>query len=304
MSTLFDKFVKHYTSFSLNPKFRRLYEESWSGIDRSKEVPAIKDYLLKPDVGVDFLNKNVASKISGKEFDVKFCSVFCHQKPRVARTKASISKNAGSTPGCELGDLFIIFVLLDNNDNMHYCAGSLFQAKVKARLDSESQRALYDDDLDFLVPRFLEDRVTPKSKYRRMPTYSEGRAKALRYMILEPFFSRKNVQARYAPWSNDYQLRASTFLDGLLSGSDGLKVDPVNNPNGAWEIMVGDLLHTALTVPARKHPRGNADAVKVATSHFNNFRNFDTYAVVAEDNEKVGVPTLMVIAQSQEESNT
>ncbi|MCF5727027.1 hypothetical protein K3H43_06490 [Aeromonas veronii] len=304
MSNLFYHFVKQYTSFTQKPNFRRFYENSWLGIDKSKEVSAIRDYLLKPNVGVDYLNKHVASAISNSDFDVKFCSVFCHQKPRVTRTKESIKNNAGSTNSCELGDLFILFVLLDKNDKMHYCAGSLFQAKVKSKLDSESQRALYDDDLDFLVPHFLEKRITPNSKYRKMPTYNEGRAKALRYLILEPAFSPEHVQARYSPWSNDYQLRASTFLDGLLSGSDGLKADPINNPHGSWEIIVSDLLHTALTVTARKPARGNTDAVKVATSHFNNFRNLDAYSVVTEDKEKYGVPTLMVIAQSKENFDT
>ncbi|WP_199481266.1 hypothetical protein [Vibrio owensii] len=304
MTTLFDKFLQHYTSSSQNLEFRRRYEESWSMIDRSKEVPAIKDYLLKPGVGVDFLNKNVASKISNKDFDVKFCSVFCHQKPRVTRTPASIKKNAGSTKRCELGDLFVIFVLLDNNDNMHYCACSLFQAKLKAKLDSESQRALYDEDLEFIVPRYLKNRNPDIPEERKMPTYSEGRAKALRYMILEPSFSPEYVQARYSPWSNDYQLRASTFLDGLLSGTDGLQADLINRPEGAWEIMVGDLLYTALKVPGRKPPRGNTDAVKVAKAHFNNFRNFDTFSVEVDDNKEKGVPILMVIAQSRGEINT
>lgn len=303
MSALYNDFVQYYTAESSKLKIRRTYEASWQNINTSKEVSAIKDYLLKKGVGVDFLNQFVAKNISNSQFDVKFASVFCHQKPRVRRTAASIAQNKGSTKSCELGDLLVLFVLLDEQDNLHYCSGSLFQAKVKPKLDSLSQQALYDFDADFNVPKYLEQRASSLTSYRKMPTWVEGRSKALRYLILEPHFSPQYVQARYSPWSNSQQLRASTFLDGLLSGSDGLKVDVANNPNGAWEIIVCDLLHTALMVPGNKPARGNIDAVKVATSHFNNFGNLNNYSLEIEDRENGGVPILMVIVQGKSQTN-
>ncbi|MFD3306600.1 hypothetical protein [Alteromonas macleodii] len=298
MTQLLDKFVKHYTSVSQKHKFRRLYEKSWNGISRLREVQAIKEYLLYPNVGVDFLNKNVATPLSNHEFDVKFCSIFCHQKPRVTRTKTSKQKNKGSTDKCEIGDLFVLFLLLDRNDALHYCAGSLFQAKLKSKLDSASQKALYDEDLDFLVPEYLATRLSPRSPYRKMPTLEQGRAKALRYMILNPTFSPNNVQARYSPWENDYQLRASTFLDGLLSGTDGLKIEQQSNPNGAWEMIASDLLFTALQVKSNRPPRGNTDALKVATSHFNSFLDYNNYSLQIEDHEPPSVPTMLAIVQA------
>lgn len=298
MTTLFNKFVTHYTNVSQSIKTRRIYEKSWKNVNRDNEVNAIRSFLLDKSVGVHYLNTEVSPKLSNSDFQVKFASIFCHQKPRVQRTVASNAIARGDTSGCELGDLFVIFVLLDNTDRLHYAAGALFQAKLKPKLDSLSQKYLYDIDEDFEVPSYLENRTNPPEKLRKMPTYMEGRARALRYLILNPRYTGKYVQARHTPWQNDHQRQWSTFLDGLLSGTDGLRTNLSSANPSSWDIMVADLLMVGLNVPHKKTPRGNDVAVQVATALFNNFRDLTAYSVDTKESD--GVPIFMAIVCSTE----
>jgi hypothetical protein len=301
MSTLFSQFATHYTQTAKIHQFRRVYEDSWNGIDRSDEVNAIRNFLLSPNVGVDYLNTEVAPKISNGVFNVKFASIFCHQKPRVQRTTLSRANNPGDTAGCELGDLFVAFVLLDSKDHVHYSAGALFQAKLKPKLDSLSQRCLYDFDQDFDVPKYLANRLTPSNKNRKMPSFEDGRGRAFRYLILEPDYGPAGIRARHTPWTHDYQLRWSTFLDGLLAGTDGLRANLDVSPASAWDTIVADLLHVGFSVPPLKPPRGNNVAAQVATSLFNNFTNLRQSSVTIEG-RNFGVPTLLVIGHAPGEA--
>jgi hypothetical protein len=298
MTTLYSQFIMHYTQTARSHQFRRIYEDAWLNIDRSDEVEAIREFLMDPAVGVDYLNTKVATKLSNGIFNVKFASIFCHKKPRVQRTAASRMIHPGDTKGCELGDLLVVFVLMDANDELHYASGAIFQAKLRPKLDSLSQQCLYDFDQEFEVPRYLANRLTPHNKNRKMPSSDEGRGRAFRYLILEPYNDPTFIRARHTPWSHDYQLRWSTFLDGLLAGTDGLRVNLESTTPSAWDIIVADLLHVGLKVPASKPPRGNNVAVQVATSLFNNFTNLKNASVSDEENE--GMPTLMVIAHAPE----
>lgn len=299
MTTLYSKYISHYASIASTLRARRIYEDAWMNVDRSDEVKAVRSFLLDPNVGVDYMNQHVATKLSTGLFHVKFASIYCHQKPRIQRTAKSASTNPGDTKGCELGDLFVAFILLDAKDKLHYAAGALFQAKLRPKLDSLSQKCLYDFDEDYEVPKYLANRISPSNKNRIMPTYDEGRGRALRYLILEPDYSEDRVTARHTPWAYNYQKRWSSFLDGLLSGSDGLRTDLVTTTPSSWDIIVADLLSVGLNVPATKPARGNNVAVNVATSLFNNFSNLQNYSVSLEDNHR-GVPTLLVIAHAHE----
>lgn len=300
MATLFSDFIHHYASIASPLRARRIYEDAWKNINRGNEVEAIESFLLGRSVGVDYMNTHVARALSTGAFHVKFASIFCHKKPRVQRTTKSKANNAGDTPGCELGDLFVAFILLDANEKLHYAAGSLFQAKQRPKLDSASQRCLYDFDEDFEVPKYLEKRVTPPNKTRFMPTYDDGRGRALRYLILEPDYTEERVTARHTPWDSNYQKRWSSFLDGLLSGTDGLRADLDTTNPSPWDVIVADLLSVGLNAHLQKKPpRGNNVAIRVATSLFNNFSNLNDYRAVLEDSHQ-GVPTLLVIAHAHE----
>ena len=302
MVTLYSSFVKHYTEVSRLKAFRRLYEESWKRVVMDKEVDAVRDFLMKPNVGVDFLNKEVSREVNNNEFTIKFASIFCHKKPIVQRTARNKAINPGSTPGCELGDLFVLFLLMDSLDNIHYSAGALFQAKMDASLNSSSQRHLYDDDDGFTLPDNLYKNKGLKNFHRYMPTYDEGRGRALRYLILKPSGGLYNVQARLTPWSNNYQLRWSSFLDGLISGTDGVKINfDTTNPS-SWDLIAKDLLWMVKSVPSRKKPRGNNVASEIATKLFNNFTNYNNYSSVLDsENNDEGVSVMLIIAHAPQE---
>lgn len=299
MTTLYSHFVNYYTSIAASLKARRHYENSWINVDRTDEVGAIRSFLLDSNVGVDYINQKIAKPLSKANFHVKFASIFCHKKPRIKRTQKNKLKNKGDTPGCELGDLFVAFILLDSNDKLHYSAGALFQAKLRPKLNSLTQQCLYDFDDDYDVPSYLADRLNPANRNRLMPTYDEGRGRAFRYLILEPDHTEERVTARHTPWPNNFQKRWSSFLDGLICGSDGLRTDLTTKNPSSWDIIVADLLSIGLNVPRKKPPRGNNVATQVATSLFNNFSNLDNYFEKLEDKHE-GVPTLLIIAHAHE----
>lgn len=290
------KFLKHYTDVNALKNFRREYEDSWNGIDRSAEVSAIRSYLLDAGVGICKLNKTVAPAISNSLYDFKFAGLFCHQKPRVTRTSASASSCAGDTRSCELGDLYVVFVLLDSNGICIYASSALFQAKLEPKLDSKSQRCLYDCDADFEVPRYLENRISPPNKVREMPLASEGRSKGLRYLILNPNHPVTDVRSRFSPWNNNYQQRWSTFLDGLVSGTDGIPLS-VGASTTRWDIISDDLLHVGLVSAHAGKARGTNLPTRVASGLFNNF-SYNERTTHFHEGEG-GVPTMFVIAHQR-----
>jgi len=85
---------------------------SWNDIDFSKKEPdIIKDYLLSPQKGIDYLNHNISKKITSEtSYELKFASIYSHQKPRITRTTLSKNKCNGDTDSCELGDLMTVFI--------------------------------------------------------------------------------------------------------------------------------------------------------------------------------------------------
>ena len=288
MSDLFSEFVNYYASTCSNATTRRLIDASWEGIDRSDEISALKDYMFSNAKGIHFLNANLSPRVNNKRFHLKFAGVFCHKKPTIQRSAASKQNYPGNTPGCELGDLLTIFVLLDANDKLHHLTGSLFQAKVHQKLDSVSQRRLYDCDGDYILPANLGGHT------RSLPTYAEGRARALRYLILNPDRPNTFVSCRHTPWDADYQPRWSTYLDALLAGSEGLTARTHNMvKNSSWSTLVDDLLSVAAKVPSRKPPRGTDVAVQIATGQFNDFSAHDIWNA---ESQEPGVSVLMAIA--------
>ncbi|MBW5805864.1 hypothetical protein FOZ70_14040 [Burkholderia sp. COPS] len=297
MSSLYQRFIEHYVGKAGNPAIRKIYDDSWLGIDRTKEVPAVKSYLLDGGVGVDYLNNNLSPLLSSGGFQVKFASLFCHKKPGVKRTSACKANHPGDTPGCELGDLFVLFILMDGGDNLHYAAGALCQAKVEPKLDSLSQKALYDFDSEFDVPRYLSERPGSPGSRRAMPTYAEGRGRALRYLILQDEPS-KNVTARNVPWEKNFRPKWSSLIDGLITGSDGMRIDFNSSPSSNWDCMASDLLYVGLAVPKKKPSRGNNIATQVATSLFNSFSNLGEYSVETQDE---GVSTMLIIAHAPDQ---
>lgn len=295
MSSLLSAFVHHYVERMAQFHARTHYDDSWQGIDRSNEVGAVRSYLMDKSKGLDHLNKTVAPLLNDSRFQVKFAGVFCHKKPIVQRSASSVAANPGSTPGCELGDLLVTFLLLDSTDQLVHLAGSLFQAKRHEHLDSTSQQLLYDADHDFVLPAYLGGHT------RKMPTYAEGRGRALRYLILQSSIPRIDVGVKNAPWISNQNRSWANYLHGLLGGSDGLMVTPTPDSRvTSWDNIVRDLLAVAANVPKSKPPRGSDVAVQIATGSFNNFMEYGHWCEELEG-EDWGVSTMMVIVRASEQ---
>lgn len=295
MATLFSKFVTHYTSASKAGTLRQLYTNSWNGINKQDEVKAIESYLLKSKVGVDFLNTNVAPAVSNTDFVVKFASIFCHKKPKVKPVGQPSPAVRGQTVGCELGDLFVMFVLMDAGDKVHHARGALFQAKKTPKLDKPTQQFLYDRAESMEVPSYLIQRKGSPGNMRKLPTYDDGRAHGFRYLILNG--PMQDVSSHFCPWDNTYWTQWATFMDGLLSGTTGLPAD-VNTPTSAWDHIVIDLIEMVQYTNGQKKPaRGNTVITQITSSCFNNYRDRSQWSMLL-DERRDGVPTLLVIAHA------
>ena len=290
------KFLKHYTESNARNNFRGAYKDSWADIDRSSEVSAIRSYLLDSGVGISRLNRTVAPAISNALYDFKFAGLFCHQKPRITRTAASVAKCCGDTSSCELGDLYVVFVFLNTAGMCIYASSALFQAKLKPKLDSKSQQCLYESDTDFAVPRYLAKRLDPPNQLREMPSASEGRSRGLRYLVLNPTRPVRDIQSRFSPWNNNYQQRWSTFLDGLVSGTDGIPLSTGKSVT-RWDIISDDILHIGVLSAHTGKARGTNLPTRLVTGLFNNF-SFSEKTTCIYDGE-VGVPTMFAIAHQK-----
>lgn len=267
--------------------------KSWDGIDFSKPEPEIiKDYLLSPNKGVDYLNQNVASIISKNSgYEVKFASVYCHQKPKITRTPNSISRCNGSTPGCELGDLMTIFLLLDKNKNVIASTAKIMQAKKKDILDSASQKCLYESDLEFQMPANLIRHSTCVNSTRVLPDYHENRDRALSYLILNSGLpANKEI-----PSASELSYSWGRHLQLTMEFKTGMSFSkPSDSIENGWNCIVNDLINIGTgKVPSTTNRGLGLDYVIDA---------FNYYTYYAEYNETFpdGIPKLIIICKDKE----
>lgn len=110
-------------------------KNSWNNINFSqRESDIIKQYLIEKNIGIDYLNKNLASKLSKNGFYVKFASIYIHQKPIVERISENIENK------CELGDLVVIFTFLDRTKNPLINKAFIAQAKKEFKINNFCQK--------------------------------------------------------------------------------------------------------------------------------------------------------------------
>lgn len=285
----FDAFVISVAKFSKEIGTHSI--NSWRGIDLSADEPTIvKRYLLDPSVGVDYLNKNLAPILSHASYQVKFASVFVHKKPRVTRTAASKKICNGSTEGCELGDLLIVFCLLDKNKKPLYTSAVISQVKKTKSMPSGSQQCLYDRDLTFLMPKRVYEASIIATDERHLPDYSAGRSKALNYLILE-----ENPFILAVPWSAGLAHNFAFFFNRIILGDLGLPFGSnVTKPD--WNCIIHDLLNIGNgIIPSRiRRGSGMMDLVNL----FNDFDDYRDFSVEIQD--QVGLPILFIIVQDTE----
>ncbi|QOJ27385.1 MAG: hypothetical protein HRU80_00315 [Ignavibacteriales bacterium] len=287
----YDKFVKSVSTFSQD--IINHSRTSWNGIDFNQTEPhIIKSFLLDGNVGIDYLNRNLAPILSHASYEVKFASVFIHQKPRITRHISSINLCTGDTPSCELGDLLVVFCLLDKNKTPVFRSAVILQAKKDEKLTSKSQQCLYDSDITFLMPVTVYNNSIINTPERNLPDYSQGRTKALHYLILNKF-----PYLRLIPWNSNLAYSWGFFLNRILVGDLGLPFEnPLTPPNPDWDCILYDLLNLGRGVIPSRIQRGNALADIV--NLFNDFNEYDKYSIEIEDEQ--GMPTFFIIVRDTE----
>lgn len=293
MSAL-DKFVHHISSFS--PQIHTHATQSWNGISMTQNEPEIvKEYLLKPGVGVDYLNNNLAPVLSGTTYEVKFASVFIHQKPTVTRTAASQTAHPSVNKRCELGDMLVVFCLIDVRKNPLYASAVILQAKKKDHMPAGAQQYLYDHDFDFNMPANLYNRSVFRSPLRLLPDYPNDRTKALHYLILDtsPF-------TRTIPWTTSIKHGWDDFLLRVLIGSLGRRFGPIGPPTAPnWGCIIHDLINVGSSLLPNGARRGTS--LRGIINLFNDFTDYHEYAKVVDGEENQGLPTLYIIVRDKEE---
>lgn len=286
----YDKFVKSVVTFSNDITTHSA--ASWNGINFNLTEPQIiKKYLLDKGVGVDYLNKNLAPILRHSSYEVKFASVFIHQKPIITRHTSAINLCNGDTPGCELGDLLVVFCLLDKNKVPLFRSAVILQAKKDRTLTSQSQKCLYDSDTIFFMPKRVYSNSVVNVPERYLPDYSQGRTKALHYLILDKLPSLRQV-----PWSSNLEYLWKHFLHRILIGDLGLPFENVNNTIPDWNCILHDLLNIGQGIIPSRINRGNA--LEDIVNLFNDFNEYDKYSLEIEDEQ--GLPTLFIIARDTE----
>jgi len=259
------------------------------------EPEIIKQYLLRTGVGVDYLNNHLAPVLSGSTYEVKFASVFIHQKPTVTRTATSQSAHPSANKRCELGDMLVVFCLIDVHKNPLYTSAVILQAKKKDHMPAGAQQFLYEHDLDFNMPANLYRKSAIRSALRLLPDYPHDRTKALHYLILDgsPF-------TRTIPWATSIQHGWDDFLFRVLIGSLGRRFASVTKPTiPNWTCIIRDLIDVGKVLLPSRAPRGSN--LLGVINLFNDFTDCHEYSQVIEGQEYQGLPTLYVIVRDKEE---
>jgi hypothetical protein len=267
---------------------------SWNGIDFNKKEPdIIKDYLLASGKGVDYLNNSISKKITSEtKYEVKFASVYCHQKPRVTRTQNSINRCKGDTKSCELGDLMTVFIFLDKNKKVVCSTAKIMQAKKNDKLNSLSQKCLYESDLEFEMPKNILLSSTNSFAKRTLPNYYEYRNHALSYLIL-----RKGSQTiREIPSACNLIHNWECDINMMMEFKTGLKfsLPKIKNDYG-WDCIVHDLLNVGTGKVPSSTKRGYG--LNFFLDEFNYFYHYHEYKI---ENEMPSIPTIMIFCKDTE----
>lgn len=265
-------------------------DSSWSSIDFSQDEPEIiREYLASTGKGVDYLNQNLSPVLSVNGFEMKFASVFVHQKPQITRVTSPTNRS------CELGDLLLIFSFIDCNSTPYVNRAFLAQAKKGSTIDNVCQRELYDSDVCFNFPRNIwpHSPCSPTSPTRYLPCLLSSRWRALKYL----FCGNMVPYIRYVPSTIGIRSNWSISVLGLLSGFDGLPFSRTPHPGNRWNAIIWDLLTVTAFSVLRGTPRGNG--LSHLLSAFNSFTNYHKY-FLAGDESSYGISTLLTIVKDNE----
>jgi len=268
---------------------------SWDNINFSQQEDLIvKEYLLDKNKGIDFLNQEISPILNSREFEVKFASVFTHQKPLITR----IDDSHGGNKRCELGDLLVVFSFMDRNGQPILNRAFISQAKKRRSIDNKCQKYLYDCDLGFRMPKNIYSKSkTCQDPKRFWPKYFCHRAKSLKYILL---LSPTNVFVINTPWDLQIGLCWELCLYFFILGYDGLRFSRKPYRTCGWSSIVWDLVSiVAQEITGKKKygaiPRGNH--ISLIVNYFNKFRNYENYRI---EYEGEGIPTLFIFIKDNE----
>jgi len=267
--------------------------QSWAGINFSKKEPEIvHEYLASPSRGVWFLNQTISPLLSVAGYEVKFGSVFIHQKPRVTLRTAQLPPNNQ----CELGDLLVVFVFMDAAKNPLVCRAFLAQAKKGNALDSACQQALYDLETSFDFPKNLvtSSPCCTTSPTRFLPVIAHRRWQGLNYLML----NEPQPVCHFVPWGPRISTSWSTLILYTIMGIYGRSFSTHPYPGQGWSAIVWDLLRVTSKAVAKGKTRGNH--LESLANEFNDFRDRHEFFRWLED--EFGIPTLMIMVRDGEGS--
>jgi len=193
---------------------------------------------------------------------------------------------------CELGDLHLVFVFLDNNKNIRKCRSILFQAKKDAPIKKANSSYIAHKTQSYLYEKadgfeYRNICVGP----RNWPT-GEDREKALHYL----FCGSADVVTSSACAPGEMGFGELIF--GFLTDSQGLhfEIPELLPPHWAnWSRINWDLLNTVANRTFKKAPRSYL--VTDVLNHFNDFTDYNEYYLESED--KGGIPTMFVIVKDR-----
>ncbi|PZU87838.1 MAG: hypothetical protein DI529_06630 [Chryseobacterium sp.] len=284
------KMISSYSSLIISEA-----DKSWKNINFSQNEPEIvKDYLLSPNIGIDYLNWNLSEVIyrQTNRYEIKFASVFCHQKPRIKRTPNSVSSCIGDTISCELGDLMTIFVLLDKNKKIVYSSAKIMQAKKTHNIDSQSQKCLYENDIEFEMPKNIIEYSSNDNNLRFFPDFDDNREKALSYLIL----NNGIPLVKQIPSSSNLSYRWGYHLQLTLEMKSGLSfTTPIDKNDSGWNCIINDLINVGTGKVKNNIKRG------YGLNHFiNHFNYFFFYPEYIMENENFGIPKIIIFCKDTE----
>ena len=237
-SELFDTFVKK-TGKSRDTIVSQA-DASWIPVDRSKdEVQIVREYLTRKNAGVDYLNLHLGNLLQ-PEYELKFASIFIHKKPIIQRDPSEVLLCNGDRPGCEMGDLCVVFCLMDVNKKPIYKSSVIIQAKLDDNLNSISQRCLYDSDIKFHMPSNVLAISINKNSLRVLPSYLEQRVNALKYLILR---TSPYPQLRTVPSTSGTYYDWGLLIGDMLTGFDGKPFDTPSVADCDWNMIMHDLFN-------------------------------------------------------------
>lgn len=268
---------------------------SWTGVEISNTEPEIiREYLSSRDKGIGYLNNQLSPLFLLSGYEMKFGSVFVHQKPRITR----INPHDTTVSSCELGDLLVVFSFLDRGKNPILNRALLLQAKKDFVIDNECQRLLYDEDRSFMFPAYIRSQslCCNSSSERFLPGTYVRRWHALKYLIINGGIDSEML---FVPSYDSKKGSWAMSILGLMAGYDGLQFTRTPKEGQGWSAIVWDLISIVGNAFVGGEKRGSHLSCFADT--FNDFLDNKKYYI--EDEESKGLSVLFLFVKDKEISD-